>query len=170
MQAEIAKFQKKKPELNLEEKYSNLSIPNSIEVGKDYFCLTLQKTVKVKKVDKDHAHIGTGNFSLKVPLKTLRLANETNSVPKVNINPVLKSRSSQVEYDCRGMRLEEFQSLVEDVISDLLLADVPFVNIIHGHGNGVLKNWLRGHIKKQKDIQIVKEESANDGDTKLSLK
>ncbi|MBT4790105.1 MAG: hypothetical protein HON90_00915, partial [Halobacteriovoraceae bacterium] len=79
------------------------------------------------------------------------------------------SNTGKLEYDCRGMRLEEFQSLIEKVISDLLLGETPFVTIIHGHGTGVLKNWLRNFIRKHKEISIMPTESGNDGETRLAL-
>ncbi len=169
MKHELKKFQRPEQIESPEKKYANLSTPKIIEAGKEYFCLTIQKTVLVKKVDKANAHIGTGAFSMKVPLKSLRVANQTNTKEVIQSAGVSKSRSSQIEYDCRGMRLEEFQSLVEDIISDLFLGDVPFVTIIHGHGTGVLKNWLRQFVKGQKDIQILKDNSGNDGETRLAL-
>lgn len=152
--------------------YENLSIPEDVIVGKEYFCLNLQKTVTVKKLDnnKNFIHVGKGNFSMKVKRTSLRVANQTQNDRKPQIsNMITKSRNTKLEYDCRGMRLEEFESLVHDITSDLMLGDVPFVTIIHGHGTGALKNWLRKYIKNNKDLTSISNDTGNDGETRIGL-
>ena len=67
------------------------------------------------------------------------------------------------------MRLEEFENTVEMAVSDLLSSHVPFVTIIHGHGDGVLKKWLRNYIKKNADIEWDKSDTGNDGETRIVL-
>ena len=149
----------------------NLSIPTSIEVGNNYFCLKLDKTVNVKKVMGRNAQVQAGHFSLKVPLESLRDANNTSIKKDVKFvnSSVQRSRDTQLEYDCRGMRLDEFQSTVEIAISDLLLENIPYANIIHGHGTGILKKWLRKHIKNTKEIKIDSSDTGNDGETRIIL-
>lgn len=154
--------------------YSNLSKPSKIEVGKQYFCLSLEKTVTVTKIEEKRrlAHIGKGAFSLKVKFDSLRLANKRGSSeqsPQAQ-GGYSSTRQAKVEYDCRGMRLEEFESLINDITTDLSLGVIPYINIIHGHGTGVLKNWLRKFIKQNKDLVIVESNSGNDGETQIKLK
>ena len=148
-----------------------MSKPTEILPGKQYFCLSLEKTVTVNKVDtkKKIAFIGKGAFSMKMPFSTLRSANERKG-QSVQPDGYIKSRNSQIEYDCRGMRLEEFESLINDIISDLILGDLPYINIIHGHGTGVLKNWLRKFIKDNKDLTILPSDNGNDGETRIGAK
>lgn len=151
--------------------YSNLHIPDKIEANKKYFCLKLNKTVLVKKIMKKDVSVQAGHFILKVPIDSLRIANRA---PKKVVSieshtSVSRSRDTQLEYDCRGMRLDEFQSLVEVATSDLLLGNCPYINIIHGHGTGVLKNWLRKHIRTHKDITIDSNNNGNDGETRIKL-
>jgi DNA mismatch repair protein MutS2 len=67
------------------------------------------------------------------------------------------------------MRLEEFQSIVESAVSDLMTDSVPFINFIHGHGNGTLKGWLRDYIKKNKSIKADSNDTGNDGETRVVL-
>ena len=46
---------------------------------------------------------------------------------------------------------------------------MPFANIIHGHGDGVLKKWLRNHIKRHPDFKISLNETGNDGESRVEL-
>lgn len=154
--------------------YTNLSTPENYQIGKRYFCLALKKTVILKNITKNKKQglVSAGSVSMRVELDTLRLANRPD-LPKHKKQHIhstfTTSRASQIEYDCRGMRLEEFQSLIEDVVSDLLLGELPYISIIHGHGTGVLKSWLRSFIKNHKDLTTIKDETGNDGETRITL-
>jgi DNA mismatch repair protein MutS2 len=170
---EIKSLEPTEKEKSTQEKYPNLSRPSKVLPNHEYFCLSLEKTVFVKKTDKKNAYIGIGNISMKVPLDSLRIANKSLSTKKQSMtetsSAITKVRQSQLEYDCRGMRLEEFQSQVQEIVSDLFLGEVPYVSIIHGHGTGVLKNWLRNYIQKHKDLAIIPNQSGNDGETRIRL-
>jgi DNA mismatch repair protein MutS2 len=150
--------------------FSNLYIPEKVEVSKSYFCLKLNKTVIVKKIMKKDVSVQTGNFTLKVPTSSLRIANKPKQqIHTQEISTVSRTRDTQLEYDCRGMRLDEFQSLVELAVSDLMLANAPFVNFIHGHGTGVLKKWIRSYAKNNKNIIVDSNDTGNDGETRIIL-
>ena len=149
----------------------NLYDPDSFTEGEYYFCLLVNKTVLLKKLyeKKNEAHVSVGNMTLKCPLNTLKVANKK---PKKNEQVSIhvdRSVNSKLEYDCRGMRLSEFEDLVQKHISDLLVGDIPFLNIIHGHGDGVLKSWLRKYIKNHEDLTMDKSEDGNDGSTRIIL-
>ncbi len=74
-----------------------------------------------------------------------------------------------LELDCRGMRLEQFQKEVEPRIYEVLNGSIPFITIIHGHGHGILKDWLRSYLKKFEDLNWQNIEG-NDGCTRVTLK
>ena len=150
-------------------KYENMSIPDEIIEGGEYFCMTLHKTVLIKKLEqnKKSAHIGLGNISMKVPVDSLRIAN-SKQANKSLAPTYISTREIKLEYDCRGMRLEEFQNLIQSITGDLMLGDVPFITIVHGHGTGVLKSWLRAHVKNSKDVTIAIDDTGNDGQTRIT--
>ena len=151
------------------EKYKDLKSPKNIIVGGSYFSLFLTQTVTVKSVNlkKKEVTVSKGLMSIKCPIDSLRVAHGKNP-EKVLIN-IQKNTQAKIEYDCRGMRLSEFESLVEFAISDLLSNSVPFINFIHGHGTGALKKWLRTFIKGHSDIREDSNETGNDGETKVVL-
>ncbi len=102
--------------------YSNLSDPKELKIGDNYFCLKLNKTVTLKRIEKNKkdALVEAGPLSIKVPCSSLKLANQLDikntksDTPQVFIS---KSRKAKLEYDCRGMRLDEFQNLIESLSS-----------------------------------------------------
>lgn len=176
---EIASIQsaliKEKPEKknkdSLEEIYAHMNRIQieDIQAGMTVFSLTVRKNVKVQNVNlrKKEVQIQNGALSVWVSPETLRYASGAKpNIQRITIN-VHKTVQGDIEIDCRGMRLEEFQKASEQAIDEVISGEIPFVTIIHGHGDGVLKNWLRNFLKKEhKDLRWENIEG-NDGCTKI---
>ena len=62
------------------------------------------------------------------------------------------------------MRLPDFQRKVEQGLGQLQAEHLPFLLVIHGHGDGILKKWLRDFLKEQPYLKWRPEEG-NDGAT-----
>lgn len=142
-----------------------------LKPGEVVHSLVLKKDFTVQSVDtrKQEARVAKGPIKISVPVSTLTRSKNQPGHQKVSVS-FHKSRNAKVELDVRGMRLSECQNLVETALGDLLSGDVPYISVIHGHGDGVLKNWLRDYLKRSKDFQGEPPESGNDGETKISLK
>lgn len=145
-----------------------------IVVGVKYYSIILDRKVDVVSLDlrKKVAHCSGGKLTVKCPFKTLRMLKNTPNKAiynrpqeKVIINRTLKGK---VELDCRGMRLDAFQTEVETSLIELINGEIPFLTVIHGHGTGVLKKWLRDHLGTFKEIKYSAEDG-NDGSTKIEL-
>jgi DNA mismatch repair protein MutS2 len=144
---------------------------SDISIGDTVYSMTFKKEFTVLNLDsrKNEVQIGKGPIKINVPISTLGNSKRAPHRPKVNVS-YHKQTDAQFEYDVRGMRLSECQNLIENALGDLLTDDIPFMNVIHGHGDGILKNWLRDYIKKSKEFQQDTSESGNDGETRIVLK
>lgn len=133
--------------------------------------LVLKKEFTVQTVDlrKQEVQISKGPIKITVPARTLVHARGQHPSQQVSVS-FQKSRHAQVDLDVRGMRLTECQTVVERALGDLLSGDVPFINIIHGHGDGILKRWIRDLIKNSRDFRCDDSESNNDGKTTVTLR
>jgi DNA mismatch repair protein MutS2 len=131
----------------------------------------LKKEFNVEAIDmkKKLVTLIKGSVKLTVPAETLSKLNGPTPKHKVHVQ-IHKNSNAKLEYDVRGMRLSEFESLIDTAIGDLLCGDVPYLSIIHGHGDGVLKNWLRSFLKRSPELKTELSESGNDGETKILLK
>lgn len=173
LKAEITKQRPTKKAKELEDPYKDLKIPKDLVVGNKYFSIDLKQTVTLKVMDskKKMAKVSKGALTINCPVSGLRDTDLNKQLNHSSHNISFKTEgNSNIEYDCRGMRLEEFQSLVETVSAELITGSIPFVNMIHGHGTGVLKTWLRNYIKKNKDLSVIKDTTGNDGETRFTLK
>lgn len=156
--------------------FSESQIENNflkIEEGKFYYCTSLKAEVLVKKYDerKKIATVSRKNMTIKVPIANLRKASSDKNKKPVNIHFEKSQRNeSRLEYDCRGMRANEFESFLSKVASDLYRGEAPFVEVIHGHGEGALKKVLKEFLINNKDLAIDDKEDGNDGSTRLVLR
>jgi DNA mismatch repair protein MutS2 len=156
---------------------SNEDLPQSdldiseVKTGDTVYSFIMKKEFTVHGIDlrRREVTIAKGPIKLTVPVHSLGRSKRAPQKPKVSVS-FHKTSDAYVEHDVRGMRLSEFQSLIEKAFGDLLSGDVPYLNVIHGHGDGVLKNWLRDHLKKSKDFKAEMPENGNDGETKISLR
>lgn len=144
---------------------------DQVKAGDTVYSHVLKKDLVVHAVDlrKQEVMVAKGAFKLNVPISTLSKNRNAPKGPEVRVS-FQKSSHAQFEIDARGMRLSEFQNRVELALGDLLTGDVPFLNIVHGHGDGILKKWLRDYLKRSKDFKGDIPENGNDGETKVSLR
>ncbi len=155
------------------EKYSHfkeLSF-DDLQIGMNVFALNLGKHVRINQINskKKEVQVKHGSILVWLPFINLRLPDGVQiKKPQVIVN-VERESLGKIEIDCRGMRLEDFQKQCEKALEDIYSGEIPFINIIHGHGSGILKSWLRNYLKKEhKDLKFENIEG-NDGCTKVFL-
>jgi DNA mismatch repair protein MutS2 len=154
-----------------EEKGSDLNPPqfDAIQEGQWYHSKKLGEMVKVVKINprKKEVLISRDNFSLWCGAESLGIIKE-NITPKITLN-IDRTSVLSTEFDCRGMRLDEFEVITRGAVLDLQNGEIPYLKIIHGHGEGVLKTWLRNFLREHDDLTFGPDEG-NDGVTKIELK
>ncbi|TDJ08264.1 MAG: hypothetical protein E2O68_02210 [Deltaproteobacteria bacterium] len=149
----------------------NLASPElaDIKTGDFYFSKILRAQAEVLNVNtrKKEVQIKSKNLTLWCPAHSLGILKKIQG-PEIIVN-IKKEVLGKIELDCRGMRLEEFEAAVEKSLGELLTGDIPFLKIIHGHGEGILKNWLRNYLKNNPDFD-GRPDDQNDGITRIDLK
>lgn len=146
-----------------------------IKIGKKYFSKMISKNVLVDKINKRKKKVTVLNGNLKVELN----GNDFFTPGKEEGNPSSKKLKSfsvsleaqpEIEIDCRGLRLDEFENLIERQLAYILSEHLPFSTIIHGHGDGILKKWLYQRIKSDGKFIISDAFEGNDGASTIKLK
>lgn len=144
----------------------------SIQIGDTYYSNILKEKVKVAKTNprKREVFITTKNLSLWCDVEALGITDEKMQAIHSNVQMTFDRESSlKTDIDCRGMRLEEFETLVINSLLDLTNGSIPYLNVIHGHGEGILKSWLRNYLKDNNDFKWGPDQG-NDGITRIELK
>lgn len=147
-------------------------IASEIYIGNRYFCDRLNSTCIVTDLKGKNCTVEIKGKRVTVPkssLFTQQGISQKKEVQKekVEIN-VFKTINYATEVNCRGMRLNEFQSKVFSCIDDLRMGHIPYLIIVHGHGDGTLKKWLRNELRRQRDLSWTPDEG-NDGATRIDL-
>ncbi|MBP9681097.1 MAG: Smr/MutS family protein [Bacteriovorax sp.] len=143
-----------------------------IQINMLVFSIGVKKDVKVTQVNsrKKEIQIQHGALSVWVTCSDLRWASGVKTPSRSIAINVDRTTRGDIEIDCRGMRLDEFQKNCHQAIEEVFTGIVPFVTIIHGHGDGILKGWLRNYLKRECQDLHFENIEGNDGCTKISLK
>jgi len=151
--------------------HPNATVPSldDIVVGNIYYSALLKKEIRILEINrsKNEVKVSHHKMTLHCPISTLRFIGKKKVVPFVKFH-VERTTQGKIEVDGRGMRLEEFEALIDRGLLDLQAGDIPYLHVIHGHGDGVLKRWLRETLSKSQDYSW-KPEDGNDGVTMIEL-
>jgi DNA mismatch repair protein MutS2 len=71
--------------------------------------------------------------------------------------------------DVRGKRVEEVQPLLERFMDDAVLLNQAEVKILHGKGEGVLRNVVRDYLKRLKGVESFRDEHADRGGEGMTI-
>lgn len=80
-----------------------------------------------------------------------------------------KVTNFSITLDLRGKRVDEALSALQRYIDDAILISIPEVRILHGKGNGVLRQVTRDYLRSQKDVKMVKDARLEDGGSGITV-
>jgi DNA mismatch repair protein MutS2 len=75
----------------------------------------------------------------------------------------------QLTLDLRGMRADEAHAGLQKYIDDALLLSLPEVRILHGKGNGVLRQITRDYLSTVKEIKKIADEALERGGAGITV-
>jgi DNA mismatch repair protein MutS2 len=73
------------------------------------------------------------------------------------------------EIDVRGMRGDEALSRVQELIDDAVLTGVRNLKVLHGKGNGILRQLIREYLSTVDCIKSINDEHADRGGAGITL-
>jgi DNA mismatch repair protein MutS2 len=91
----------------------------------------------------------------------------TKSMKGVDLNEKMTEFSFNL--DIRGKRGEEALIEVDNLVDDAILLGYPQLRIVHGKGDGILRNLIRNHIKQYKQVGKMTDEHPDRGGAGVTL-
>ena len=147
-----------------------------IKVG-DFVRLQETATVgKVMNIKNEQALIAFDSVSMRLEIN--RLEKIKNYQPpqrhRANFSGVindLNERKAQftTTLDLRGIRAEEAMQMTEKYIDEAALLSIKQIRILHGKGNGILRNLIRGMLSKNTFVEQFEDEFVETGGTGITV-
>lgn len=161
--------------------YERFNSIDDLKVNNKVRSLVFNSIVTITSINhkKNEVEVSYRGKILKCHFSDLRKLD--NDDVKTNYNKLKQNETIQIniersetiarpEIDCRGMRLPEFVEEFEFHLNGLYQQEIPYLNVIHGHGDGILKGWLRNYLKDNQSELSWDTPEGNDGSTRILLK
>jgi DNA mismatch repair protein MutS2 len=150
------------------------------EIGEgDYVKIVDTNTVgRVMSVNKKDATVAIGDLKSTIKLSRLvrikrkEFRQQDSFVNYRNNNGIdmnEKMSTFTFEIDVRGNRVEEVLPKITQFIDNAIMLSYQELRILHGTGNGVLRNVIREQLKKYKEVRSVQDEHADRGGAGITI-
>jgi DNA mismatch repair protein MutS2 len=111
----------------------------------------LKTTVAIDELERAHGQVNKSN-------RKARRSAATRARDQAS-----EGRSQNATLDLRGARVDEALDAVDRFIDDSLLAELPEIYIVHGHGTGALRKAVRSHVRAHKCVSSFRAGERNEG-------
>lgn len=99
--------------------------------------------------------------------KIHRTYNQT--MPNINKGLSEKRLNFKSEIDVRGSRAEEAIQTIRSLIDDAIMLDFSELRILHGKGNGILKEMIRNYLKTEPAVKTFRDEHVQFGGSGITV-
>ena len=137
-----------------------------------------QAAGEIVKIESGMATVEAGSIRFLVPLEKIErisrseLKKSERSRQAVHrSDPVIEQRRSSFrpEIDIRGVRGEEALNIVRDFIDDALLVQHRNLRILHGKGNGILRQLVRDYLATVNVVRSFRDEHVEMGGSGITV-
>ncbi|MDD6582786.1 MAG: Smr/MutS family protein [Bacteroidales bacterium] len=146
----------------------------TIHVGDSVYMIDIQTVGEVSSINGDDVVVNFNSVSFRTSLKKLTKISkkEAKDVRRRGVrmdggtlSEALNQKISQfkTQLDIRGTRADETIPILEDYIDEAVLLSIHQVKILHGKGNGVLRNIVRQYLAKRKEVISFRDEDLQFG-------
>jgi DNA mismatch repair protein MutS2 len=90
-------------------------------------------------------------------------------MPNINKGMNEKRLNFKTEVDVRGHRTEEALAIIQEFIDDAIMLDFSELRILHGKGNGILKEMIRNYLKSEPAVKSLRDEHVQFGGAGITV-
>lgn len=152
-------------------------ISGPIETGDTVKIAGQKGSGQVLSISKNKAEVSFGQMKMQIPIKKLEKI-QASSQPKEkkrsNYGSIMESVQQKSEHfsatlDLRGARADEAMNKLMHFIDDATLLGVYELRILHGKGNGVLRNVVRDYLSGVDEVKNFRDEHVERGGQGITL-
>jgi DNA mismatch repair protein MutS2 len=143
----------------------------------DYVALIGQDSVgQLVAIKGKTAEVMFGDIKTIVKVANLERSERKSTKPKKELVPASQGMNLtrrmadfNASLDVRGQRAEDALTTVMAFVDDAVMLGIPEIKIIHGRGNGILKQVLRDYIRRVREVASVSDEHIERGGDGVSV-
>lgn len=135
---------------------------------------------KLIRIEQREALVQFDSANVRVSLDKLRIASKSaiksdaDSIRQYAYNNIINDMNAKMEnfrltLDVRGKRAEEAFMLVQRYIDEAVLLNMSEVNILHGKGNGVLRDLIRKYLHGINEVRSISDEALERGGNGITV-
>ena len=175
---EVRVFEKEIQIEKVRKKEKEIKVIGGAIVSGSYVRIKGQQSIgEVIKIGKQDVEVMFGDLKSKVKLNRLEAVSrgqfkkvEKESYSKIHgINLNERKANFNPDLDLRGKRAEEALMDLGGFLDDAILFGAPVVRIIHGKGDGILRQVLREELKSYKEVSTSHDEHADRGGSGITV-
>jgi DNA mismatch repair protein MutS2 len=172
---ELESFKEKQKPQRIEQPDEIKAVEGEITVG-DYARVKGQTTVGlVAKIKGKDAELQIGALSSIVKLNRLEKVSkksfkkQNDPTASKSLDMTAKMSSFNHKLDIRGRRAEEVIPILDKWIDEAILLGAKEIQVLHGTGNGVLRQVTRNYLSAVKEVKSFKDEHVERGGSGITL-
>ncbi|MFC2126265.1 Smr/MutS family protein, partial [Bacteroidota bacterium] len=131
----------------------------------------------VKEISGKDATLEVGNIRSRVKISMLERIKKPESEKiksmgkNTNRQDIMRSKMTSYNpvLDIRGKRAEEIQPLVEVFIDDAIMLGYHEVKVLHGKGDGILRNVVREQLRLHPSLISATDEHVERGGSGITV-
>jgi DNA mismatch repair protein MutS2 len=133
---------------------------------------------EIIRIENRMAQIETGSLTLFVPLDKIERISRSELRKSLRSESKLPERDPLIiqrklnfkpEIDIRGIRGEEALNLVRDFIDNALMVQHRNLRILHGKGNGILRQLVREYLSSMNIVKSYRDEQVDLGGSGITV-
>ena len=172
-QKQQQKAERKKLKQEQKENLQNIKKEKPLAVGDKAQLDGKGSPIKILAIKDNKALIALGQMQTFVDIKRLTPISSTEKKEEPKINVSIKSEKTRGSFlfglDVRGMRGDQALERVAKYIDEALAADAREIKILHGTGNGILRQLIRDYLSTQNIVKRFHDEKIDLGGAGITV-
>ena len=181
-EAKIEKLRQKankiRPTVATDKREEKIVKPDAIKIGDAVRMKETSACGEVVEIKDKVVIVEAGSLRFRVAIDKIEwisraeLKKSIRSIDRTVVSdPVLTSRKMNFkpEIDIRGVRAEEAINRVRDLIDSALMVQHSNLRILHGKGNGILREVIRNYLSSNNIVKSFRDEHVDMGGSGITV-
>jgi len=174
-----AKRNEKRPERKPEQPKEKVAVADEWKPGDRVLMIGNENVGEILELNEKNVVVAFGHIRTSVSRDKLQKItnNEAKKIQRTynqtmpNINKGLSEKrlNFKTEIDVRGQRAEEALQNIQAFVDDAIMLDFSELRILHGKGNGILKEMIRNYLKSEPAVKHFRDEHVQFGGAGITV-